>query len=271
MEMELRVTLPLCPLSAAPEDGAERVDELLCGMAATVLEPLAGGWLRLRTFYGYEGYAPAPCLAPASEWEKQPLYVVLLPPFLDVLQEPEVEAPVLATLPRGSLVAVPEGNGGRTWLRLLLPDGREGFAPGEGLAPFCAAPRYEEETALRQAVVSSALRYLGTPYRWGGKTPTGIDCSGLTSTAYLLHGVTIFRDARMEPGYPVRPISREELKPADLLYWPGHTALYLGDGRYLHATARAGSRGVVINSLDPQSASYRPDLAEPFPTCGSIF
>ena len=75
----------------------------------------------------------------------------------------------------------------------------------------------------------------------------------------------------MEPGYPVRPISREELKPADLLYWPGHTALYLGDGRYLHATARAGSRGVVINSLDPQSASYRPDLAEPFPTCGSVF
>ena len=85
---------------------------------------------------------------------------------------------MLATLPRGSLVAVQKETAAEHGCACSCPTGREGFAPGEGLAPFCAAPRYEEEAALRQAVVSSALRYLGTPYRWGGKTPMASTARG---------------------------------------------------------------------------------------------
>jgi cell wall-associated NlpC family hydrolase len=60
-------------------------------------------------------------------------------------------------------------------------------------------------------------------------------------------------------GYPVKEIPAEQGKPADLLFWPGHVALYLGEGRYIHSTGR--SSGVVINSLDPQHPDFREDLA----------
>ena len=270
--MDARIITPLCPLYAQPEQGAERIDEVLCGMVVTVLDAPSGSWRRVRTRYGYEGYA---CLdhlrADAWNWESQRRLTVFAPPFCDVSLAPETSAPITDTLPRGSVLAVRDAPCDDGWQAVYLPDKREGFVRKAGLAVHCDSPRFPDESSLRGAVVTTALRYLGVPYRWGGKTPLGVDCSGLTSMAYLLNGVSLYRDARMELGYPVHPIPHEALQPADLLYWKGHVALYLGEGRYLHATAKAGSDGVVINSLDPQSASYRSDLAENPPVCGSIF
>ena len=56
---------------------------------------------------------------------------------------------------------------------------------------------------------------------------------------------------------------------ADLLYFPGHVALYLGEGRYVHATALSGR--VVINSLDPSARDYRESLAQELLAVGSWF
>ena len=99
----------------------------------------------------------------------------------------------------------------------------------------------------------------------------GIDCSGLVFMAWRLNGVSLYRDAKIVEGYPVREIPRNALAPADLLFFPGHVALYLGEGRYLHSTARSGSCGVVVNSLDPADGSFRPDLAERLTAVGSVF
>ena len=270
--MDGRIIAPICPLFDRPEPAAERVDEALCGMAVTLLSPPEGGWCRVKTRYGYEGYAREELLAaPGPHWAEEELLVLSLPPCCDILAAPRVSAPILATLPRGSIAAAGPDEGADGWRSVTLPDGQTGYAKARLWEPLRDTPRPRSRNALRRAVCDTALRYLGAPYRWGGKTPGGIDCSGLTFMAYWLCGVTIFRDARMEEGYPVHPIPREALKPADLLYWPGHVALYIGNGRYVHATAKTGSDGVVINSLDPQSASYRPDLAENPPVCGSIF
>jgi cell wall-associated NlpC family hydrolase len=59
--------------------------------------------------------------------------------------------------------------------------------------------------------------------------------------------------------------------PGDLMYFPGHIAMYLGDGAYIQSTAKVGNSGVVINSLDPASPYYRADLAESWYASGSIF
>ena len=76
------------------------------------------------------------------------------------------------------------------------------------------------------------MRFLGTQYRWGGRSVSGLDCSGLASLTYMLAGVNIFRDAKPAPGYPIRPLSMgERLRTGDLLYFPGHVAMYIGDGR----------------------------------------
>lgn len=129
----------------------------------------------------------------------------------------------------------------------------------------------ELEQQFREQVAETALSYLGVQYRWGGKSTAGIDCSGLTSTSYMLNGVLTYRDAQIQEGFPVHEISPEQIKKGDLLYFPGHIALYLGDGRYVHSTGQIGSGGVVINSLNPQDEDYREDLVQCLKAVGSIF
>lgn len=68
----------------------------------------------------------------------------------------------------------------------------------------------------------------------------GIDCSGLVSMAYLLCGISIYRDARIVEGFPIREIDRGDMKPGDLLFFPGHVAMYLGDGRDATPPGRRG-------------------------------
>ena len=127
------------------------------------------------------------------------------------------------------------------------------------------------EEAFRDAVCAQAKKYLGTEYRWGGKSGRGIDCSGLVSSAYMQCGVLIYRDARIVEGWPMHQIPFADKKRGDALYFPGHIALYLGEGRYIHSTGASASGGVVINSLDPADPLYREDLVKSLYAVGSVF
>ncbi|CUQ35691.1 Dipeptidyl-peptidase 6 [Flavonifractor plautii] len=177
---------------------------------------------------------------------------------------------MLDTLPRGALAA-PVGEAGEGWQKIALPDGREGYTKCSLWEDDYKTPPAVSEEALRARAVEVALSYQGTQYRWGGKSPLGVDCSGLTFMAWFFCGVSLYRDARLVDGFPARPIPFEARKPGDLLYFPGHIALYLGNDRYIHSTARAGSDGVVINSLDPAAPDYRADLREKLYAVGSVF
>lgn len=267
--MEVVVSAPLCPLYAAASAGAERSDELLCGWTAELLEEFSTGWCRVRTKYRYEGWARREHLRPAGDWTGRNKRLVRAP-FADVLARPEVESPVLDTRPRGALAA-PVGEAGEGWQKIALPDGREGYTKCSLWEDDYKTPPAVSEEALRARAVEVALSYQGTQYRWGGKSPLGVDCSGLTFMAWFFCGVSLYRDARLVDGFPARPIPFEARKPGDLLYFPGHIALYLGNDRYIHSTARAGSDGVVINSLDPAAPDYRADLREKLYAVGSVF
>ena len=99
----------------------------------------------------------------------------------------------------------------------------------------------------------------------------GIDCSGLCFMAWMLSGILIHRDAHMPEGFPVRRIDRKALQKADLIFFPGHVAMYLGDGRYVHATGYIGDCCVRMNSLDPADPLCRHDLIDAVTECGSVF
>ena len=129
---------------------------------------------------------------------------------------------------RFSMTAVFTQEGGRTF--------DEALAKAEGCKPEELVPRAIDrwfggsEEAFRNALAEQAKKYLGTEYRWGGKSGRGIDCSGLVSSAYMQCGVLIYRDAKLVEGWPMHQIPLEQAKRGDALYFPGPSRLYLGEG-----------------------------------------
>jgi cell wall-associated NlpC family hydrolase len=85
-------------------------------------------------------------------------------------------------------------------------------------------------------VVGIAMRYLGTPYVWGGASPGGFDCSGLVMYVYAQVGISLphYTGAQWNVGVPV---SRSDLQPGDLVFFDGlgHVGIYIGGGQFIHA------------------------------------
>lgn len=97
------------------------------------------------------------------------------------------------------------------------------------------------------AAVDAARQQIGRPYRYGGATPSGFDCSGLTSWAWKQAGVTLPRTSRDQAAWATR-ITRAEAQPGDLVFYSSsgprgtvsHVALYAGNGRIIHASSSRG-------------------------------
>lgn len=272
--MKAIVKTMLCPLHTQPDVHSELADEALYGMVVELLEPASEDWVRVRTHYRYEGWAPCACLLmgdrAVQDWLALPKQVVLHKNTCDVMAEPKVQSWPLVCLTRGAVVA-PMGEAQDGWQRVALCDGQCGYTRSSFLDQYYAAPPSEDENSLRRRIVANAWRYEGTHYRWGGKSPLGIDCSGLVSMAYLLSGILIYRDAHIREDFPIHAITLEQAKAGDLLFFPGHVALYTGGGHYIHSTGAAGSDGFTHNSLNPEDSDFRADLKEKLTQVGSYF
>ncbi|MDR7484657.1 MAG: LysM peptidoglycan-binding domain-containing protein [Armatimonadota bacterium] len=102
-------------------------------------------------------------------------------------------------------------------------------------------------------LVALAMRQVGVRYRWGGATPSGFDCSGFLYYVFGRMGIDLPRTtyAMFDAGVPV---AREELQTGDLVFFetvapgPSHAGIYLGDGRFIHASSGFGR--VTITPMD---------------------
>ncbi|MGA7802951.1 MAG: C40 family peptidase [Gammaproteobacteria bacterium] len=117
----------------------------------------------------------------------------------------------------------------------------------------CSTPPVREPAPApaRAVIVSTAHRMLGHPYRYGGDSPTGFDCSGLTHYSYAHAGIRIPRTVRQQYRHAIHV---RHLRPGDLVFFRihgptvSHVGIYTGGGRFIHAPAR-GSR-VTTASLE---------------------
>jgi cell wall-associated NlpC family hydrolase len=106
-------------------------------------------------------------------------------------------------------------------------------------------------------IVRFARRYLGTPYSYGGTSPTsGFDCSGFTRFVYAHFGIVLPHWSGSQYGLGHR-VSRAGLRPGDLVFFDGvgHVGIYIGGGRFIHAP-HTGTRVSIESMSGWYSARY---------------
>ena len=104
-----------------------------------------------------------------------------------------------------------------------------------------------------ERILQAAAPFLHAPYRLGGDTPAGVDCSGLTRAVFARFGCALPRQSRLQAALG-QPVEAGALAPGDLVFFStdklvgiNHVAIYLGGGRILHSSSRRG--GVAVDRL----------------------
>ncbi|HEY6907142.1 MAG TPA: C40 family peptidase [Ignavibacteriaceae bacterium] len=119
-----------------------------------------------------------------------------------------------------------------------------------------------DNSNMKEKLLMEIIKYLNTPYKYGGNSTDGIDCSAFTQTVY--HNVLsldLDRSARDQYKQGVEIDNQDELKFGDLVFFntrrrvkPGHVGIYIGDNLFAHASSR---NGVIVSSLDQEYYSKR--------------
>jgi cell wall-associated NlpC family hydrolase len=109
-------------------------------------------------------------------------------------------------------------------------------------------------TPVQAKVIKTAHSLLGVPYKYGGTTPEGFDCSGFINYVFRHAAGLALPRITHDLARAGKPVSVAELRPTDLVYFkierqkPLHVGIYLGEGKFIHSPSRRGK--VNIQTLD---------------------
>lgn len=253
------VSLAALDLRVRPDHRAEMGTQLLLGEVVELEGRERSGWRRVRSCTdGYRGWVRTWGLvqtgaARARGWTRL---------ATGIIGRPIVDLRVTPTLPSsagplflGSRVIA--GRARRGWRPAELPDGRRGWLPEGALS----------RPGRRALPLMDRIRsLLGAPYLWGGRTPAGLDCSGLVQLVLAEQGRSLPRDAHAQwRACRTLPLG-EPPREGDLAFFStsprarrSHVGISLGGMYFAHSRGR-----VRIDSLEPGDPLFAAELAAQF-------
>jgi hypothetical protein len=214
MPAPMHCTAPRAAMRKAGDAGATAVSELLYGEGFDLFETV-GEWAFGRSVADhYSGWVRADALAEGAATATRKISAATAPVF----SAADIKAPVLTELPFGARIS---GEAGDRFFALAAG----GFVHNRHLAPMPASP------------LDVARVFAGAPYLWGGRTPSGVDCSGLVQAALAACGVACPRDSDQQFAALGAAVAFADRAAGDLVFFPGHIGILATPDRLFHANA----------------------------------
>jgi len=227
------------PLRSGPSHKSEMLSQVLFGEKYTIIDKV-GSWIKIETVFDkYTGWIDADHLQQSPEKDSVNGYV----------------------LNRCLLCYKSDKT------KLVLEPGCEIYNPDfEAKTFFSGENKYTAGNEFSNSYITTtesagelALRFINSPYIWGGRIPSGIDCSGLTQLVYKIRGTALPRDSwkQAETGSPIDFLDQAEA--GDLVFFDNdrgkisHVGMILSRGLVIHASGR-----VRIDTIDHQGI-YKPE------------
>lgn len=221
------------PLRAGPSHKSEMLSQILFGEKYVITDH-AGNWMKIRTIFDqYEGWIDKNHLQQTIDTEKESGHVLMR--ALTCFKNDKTRL----VLEAGCETYYPDFENKR-------------FAIGGNIYSTCSEFNFSF-FKTKESITDTALMFINSPYIWGGRIPSGIDCSGLTQLVYKIHGIKIPRDSthQAETGRNIDFI--DETLAGDLVFFDNergnisHVGMILSRGLVIHASGR-----VRIDSIDHQ-------------------
>lgn len=226
------------------------------GTTVEVLTSVENGWYQIHVD-NTTGYVSGDYLlvdaaeAATLPVEAEPVYIQVTTSVLNVRSGPGTNYDKVSTVSSGQVLQAKKENG---WYKI-----DSGYVSAEYVKEVDASAA--SQSGKGQEIANYAKQFVGYPYVYGGSSPKGFDCSGLTSYVYSQFGYSINRTASNQLSNGVA-VEKSQLQPGDLVFFrqngstkaASHVGIYIGSNQYVHASTPGV--GVIISDLnDPYISS----------------
>jgi hypothetical protein len=260
------VNVSVCNIRSEPRHSGELATQSLMGTILRIYKQQEN-WSLVQTPDGYLGWLDRGALIQTdpdrlSRW-RLAKKVVIIKSFDFVFADRNKT--IISDVVEGNILEA--GDQFEEFMLVKLPDGRSGFINYSSITPY--EDFINPREPLLENILITANHMMGRPYLWGGTSGKGMDCSGFTKTVYYLNGLELPRDASQQVNVGVEvetDTSLRNLIPGDFIFFGQkkemdqkekitHVAMYLGEGKIIHASDR-----IQIESLktgDPDFTERR--------------